>query len=381
MIWLVLLLIPISFVIALPTVYMMKKLGHQLGYLDGAGSDGHIKTEIHNIPNTGGVAIFVGIAIPMITAIIFLNIPNLINLLGPFADDLKIHLAGISQQTPMACTLLIILLVLHIMGLYDDRKPIGPLLKLVIQITAAFIMVYFFDSRLLTLLDNIPGLETLAPWPSILLTIIWFIVITNAINFMDNMDGLAAGVAAIASTLFLVAAIINGQWFIAATLALLLGSLIAFLIFNFPPATIFMGDGGSLVIGFLLAFLTVRTTFYSQDPTQGWYSVFMPLIILAVPLYDFCSVVIIRLLQGKNPLLGDQQHFSHRIQQKGLSKRATILVIYGCTLAIGLGAVGLGKLEGWQAVLVGIQSLVILIVLAVYERAAQTAMNNSRDEL
>src|SRR5690606_21905185 len=103
------------------------------------------------------------------------------------------------------------------------------------------------------------------------------------------------------AALFLVAALLNAQWLIAAMLALLIGSLAAFLCFNFPPASIFMGDGGSLVVGFLLAFLTIRTTYFGHDPDTGWYGVFMPLVVLAIPLYDLVSVTLIRLRQGKSP--------------------------------------------------------------------------------
>src|SRR5207253_7517226 len=104
-------------------------------------------------------------------------------------------------------------------------------------------------------------LTALGYLPSVTLTVLWIVAITNAFNFLDNMDGLSAGVAAVATTAFLITALLVGQWFVAATLALLLGALVGFLCFNFPPATIFMGDSGSLVIGFILAVLTVRTTF------------------------------------------------------------------------------------------------------------------------
>ena len=104
--------------------------------------------------------------------------------------------------------------------------------------------------------------------PSILLATLWIVAITNAFNFLDNMDGLSAGVAAVCTTAFLVTTIVIHQWFVAATLALLLGALLGFLLCNFPPAKIFMGDSGSLVIGFILGVLTVRTTFL--PPGVDW---------------------------------------------------------------------------------------------------------------
>ncbi len=174
------------------------------------------------------------------------------------------------------------------------------------------------------------------------------------------------------------AAIVNHQWFIAAMLAALVGALVGFLVFNFPPARVFMGDGGSLVVGFLLAALTVRTTFY--DPTQvetafgtAWYGLFMPLVVLAIPLYDFATVTVIRLRQGKSPFVGDLQHFSHRLVERGLSRRGAVLVIWGLTAVTGIGGVSLGSLAPWQAALVGVQTFLVLMVIALFEHASRLA--------
>ncbi|MBK7405411.1 MAG: undecaprenyl/decaprenyl-phosphate alpha-N-acetylglucosaminyl 1-phosphate transferase [Phycisphaerales bacterium] len=168
---------------------------------------------------------------------------------------------------------------------------------------------------------------------------LWIALVTNALNFIDNMDGLCAGVATIAGVCFLAAAIINGYWFIAATLALLVGSCLGFLAFNVPPARIFMGDGGSLILGFTLAFLTVRTTYYDPARAGGWYGVFMPLAVLAVPLYDFLAVSLIRVRQGRSPFVGDQQHLSHRLVRRGFTKPAAVGLI--CSLAAITGISGI----------------------------------------
>jgi UDP-GlcNAc:undecaprenyl-phosphate GlcNAc-1-phosphate transferase len=227
------------------------------------------------------------------------------------------------------------------------------------------------DTRLLTLLDAHVG----GPWLSIVITAVWFLVVTNAMNFMDNMDGLAGGVGVVASACFLAAALMQGQWFVGACLALLIGSLLGFLVFNFPlrkPATIFMGDSGSLVLGFTLAFLTARTTYYNAFDPEGtrWHAVFMPLIVLAVPLYDFVSVVLIRLSQGKSPFVGDLQHLSHRVVRRGLSKRAAVMAICGFTAITGSNGVFLGQMTPMAAVFAGVQTLLVLVVIALIEFAA-----------
>jgi len=135
-----------------------------------------------------------------------------------------------------------------------------------------------------------------------------------------------------------------------------------------------MGDSGSLVLGFTLAFLTTRTTYTGESPigeplAGGWYAVFMPLVVLAVPLYDMLSVTIIRLKQGKSPMVGDMQHLSHRLVKRGLSKRAVVLVIWGMTAATGIGGIALGSLSPALAVLVGVQTALLLLVLAAIEFA------------
>jgi UDP-GlcNAc:undecaprenyl-phosphate GlcNAc-1-phosphate transferase len=264
---------------------------------------------------------------------------------------------------------------LHITGLLDDRKALGTTPKFLVQIAVAAMMTMWFDVRLLTLLDNHPPLGHAA---SIVITVLWIVAVTNAINFMDNMDGLAGGVSAIAATLFMIATILNAQWFIAGTLALLIGSLVGFLVFNYPPAKVFMGDGGSLVVGFVLAILTARTTYFDpNDPDfalgGGWYGVFMPLIVLAIPLYDFLSVTLIRIGHGKSPFVGDQQHFSHRLVQRGLSKRAAVLVIWAATAVTGIGGIALGSLRGWQAILVGVQTVAMLLIIWLMEHVSRSS--------
>jgi UDP-GlcNAc:undecaprenyl-phosphate GlcNAc-1-phosphate transferase len=266
------------------------------------------------------------------------------------------------------------------------------------MLAVAAMVCVLTDSRLLTFVDSIVG----GPWLSICITVLWIVVITNAFNFLDNMDGLSAGVGVICATFFLATALVGDtpQWFIAATLSLLIGALLGFLLFNFPfrprtedrnrgrvtgGASIFMGDSGSLVVGFLLAVLSVRITYVPKSfwshytpalpesvgvPGQSpvpWPVFLVPLAILAIPLYDFTSVCLIRLSQGKSPFVGDLQHFSHRLVGHGLSTRSAVLVIYGCTAITGIGAIAIPHLAPWQAGLVGVQTLLVLGVLALYE--------------
>jgi UDP-GlcNAc:undecaprenyl-phosphate GlcNAc-1-phosphate transferase len=147
------------------------------------------------------------------------------------------------------------------------------------------------------------------------------------------------------------------------------GTLLGFLIFNFPPAKIFMGDCGSMVVGFFVALLTLRTTYYNPEAGTKLYSVFMPAIVMAVPLYDFVSVTFLRIKQGKSPFVGDTQHFSHRLKRRGLSDRQVALTLYLATLCTGLGAVLLQQADLIGAILIAVQTVMVLIFIVVLETA------------
>jgi UDP-GlcNAc:undecaprenyl-phosphate/decaprenyl-phosphate GlcNAc-1-phosphate transferase len=273
------------------------------------------------------------------------------------------YLSGAVQQTPVAVGLLLAMLVLHILGLIDDRQALGPYLKLLVQfaVTAALVIAF----------KDIRALTALGPAASITLTVLWIVAITNAFNFLDNMDGLSSGVASVCATAFFITTILIQQWFVAASLAILLGALLGFLYWNFPPAKIFMGDSGSLVIGFVLGVLTIRTT-YLQPGTPlaaGWYSVFAPVIVLAVPLYDLIVVSIIRLLNGKSPFVGDTNHFSHRLVARGMSRRTAVLCIYLVTAATAIAAILLPHVQStFAAILIFAQTILVLGVVAILEQ-------------
>lgn len=362
MAWLTFLLVLVSMAVSLPATALAMMAGRRLGATDTQGVAGQIKEERRPVPNTGGIGVFAGLAVPMgagLLALALFDDATLVRL----APETAGYLEGARSVAPAAWTVLAAALALHIVGLIDDRRPMGPWVKLVVMTGAATgVVLVTPGTGLLTLLDGYVG----GPWLSMLLAILWIIVITNAMNFLDNMDGLAGGVGLIAAGLFLIAAMIQGQWFVAATLAMVVGAVAGFLPFNVPPARVFMGDSGSLVLGFMLGFLTVRTTYYSTDAGTP-YAVFMPVITLAVPLYDFVTVVILRLSQKRSPFVGDLQHVSHRLVQRGLSKRRAVFFLWICAATLGASAIWLGKLEPWQAALVGAQAVLTLGLVALLE--------------
>lgn len=346
-------------------------LGRRSGLMDSHGAHGHEKN-IRDVPNIGGIAITGAIILPVCAGLgVVWLAPGLLSGVG--ALDIEPYLNGMQKETPTALIWLAGVLVLHVLGLIDDRRALGALPKLGVMLLVSALAVVLTDSRLLTMLDGAVG----GSWLSIAMTTLWLVAVINAINFMDNMDGLASGVVGLSGAMFLIAALLGGQWFVAMMLALVVGASVGFWVWNRPPARIFMGDGGSLVLGYMLGLLTVRTTYYSApagggfEASDGWYALFMPLCVLAVPLYDMVSVTAIRISQGRSPFVGDTQHFSHRLRARGLSEWRTLTVVSGCVVITGIGGILLGQVDGgWEALLIGAQTVLVLVVLGVYEHAS-----------
>lgn len=371
----VLLIVP-ALLISLIGTKIMLVLGRRAGALDTAPIEGQVKEAPRPIPNTGGVAIAAAVWVPTLLALLGAHLhfaEEMIGDVGPMRETWDMLLERLS----LGWAVFAAVVVVHLIGVYDDRRPLGAMPKLVAMLMIAAVFPVFFETRLLTMLDAYPGGVAL----STLLSIAWIVVVMNTMNFIDNTDGFSAGVAVIAATLFLVAALINNQWFVAAMLALLVGACLGFLCYNFPPARIFMGDGGSLVIGFVLAIATIRATYLPEpdsDVSGGWYGVLMPVAVLAVPLYDFFSVTLIRIRQGKSPFKGDLQHFSHRLRNRGLSARSTVLVAYALTAASGIAGILLTRATPWQAALLGVQIVAVIGALALFEYKSPALEPNER---
>jgi UDP-GlcNAc:undecaprenyl-phosphate GlcNAc-1-phosphate transferase len=359
MTWAILCILPVSFAITWAATFAVRAVAPRVGFVDRPGGR---KIHANPKPLGGGVAIFAGVAVPLLAALVALHVP-------PLTAHLSLdpaYVGGVREQTPMALGLLVALLAMHALGLVDDRRALGPYSKLAVQLAVIAAFVVGSNSRVLTFADHW-GLGRLPSWVA---TVVWIGAVTNAFNFLDNMDGLSAGVAAVSTAAFLVAALTIQQWFVAATLAMLLGSLVGFLCFNFAPATIFMGDSGSLLIGLLLGVLTVRTTYIPKgEPwAQGWYSVFAPVIVLAVPLYDLVVVSVIRMLRGRSPFVGDTNHFSHRLVARGMSRRTAVLCLYLVTAATSVAAILLPHVRPEFAPLIFVQTVLILGVVGLLEQ-------------
>lgn len=349
-----------AFVLSAALTFLITRLAARIGFVAHPMENRYHQTIT---PLGGGAAIFLTIASVALAAIAAVKLAVPAGYFGWLDTSVLIHKTGFVVKINQLLIILLCIFALFTIGLLDDKKHLGPFSKLAVQFAVAIAAVIFADVRVEFFIEN-KVITTL-------LSVFWIVLIINLFNFLDNMDGASAGIAAIAAAYLFTAAALSGQVFVGAMALLLIGTLLGFLVFNFPPAKIFMGDAGSLVVGFYVAVLTLRTNYYHQAQSGRWYTVFLPLLVMAVPLYDFVSVTAVRLRQGKNPFVGDTQHFSHRLKRRGLTDTQTVLTLYLATICTGLGACFLYQVDLAGAILIFLQTFMILAIIAVLESTAQ----------
>jgi UDP-GlcNAc:undecaprenyl-phosphate GlcNAc-1-phosphate transferase len=350
-----------SAVLSFCLTLLIRRTSTRIGFLDHPGER---KAHARPVPYGGGVGIYLSVAVPLVAAALAVLcckawgrpwwVP------AGIYDAVEVHFVGVVRKLPQLFAMLAGGLVIVLLGLIDDRKKLGPALKLLVQAAVAVGLAAVGIRVTVFLHSELLGAA---------LTVAWIVVITNAFNFMDNMDGLSAGVALIIAVIFLAVSAASGQLFIAAALLPFIGALAGFLPFNCSPASIFMGDAGSLFLGYFLSVLSVLFTFYSGE-TASFRPIALPLIIFAVPMYDSISVTLIRLREGRSLFSGDRRHLSHRLVELGLTERLAVAAIHLLTLGIGLAAVLLYLVRGpFGEVTTLAQTAVLLALVVVLERA------------
>jgi UDP-N-acetylmuramyl pentapeptide phosphotransferase/UDP-N-acetylglucosamine-1-phosphate transferase len=219
--------------------------------------------------------------------------------------------------------------IFFLLGLWDDIKGLSALTRLWCQ-TAIATLMWCWGLQINGIM--LPGLGMIdLLWLSLPVTLLWIVGIVNAVNWLDGLDGLASGVTGISALMVFVICLFTGQLAIALLALMLAGSLLGFLYYNFNPATIFMGDGGSYFIGFMVAAISLMGLVKSATATV----ILTPILILAVPLGDMATVILTRLWQGNSPFMADKSHLHHRLLQLGISHRWTVLFIYALSLWLG----------------------------------------------
>ncbi len=335
-------------------VRILKNLALQIGLVDQP--DQKRKTHKKPIPLLGGVGMYLAFTF---TIVIHLAAIYKFKALLFLPQIILTQLMGIASIMPQLIAILGTTFLLVVLGTIDDIRPIKAKTKLIFQFIMA-VIVFLSGIRITFFTNNIIL--------SAILTVLWIIAITNAFNLMDNMDGLSCGTAFISAFIFFLVSSITGQFFVSSILACFGGVLLGFLIFNFHPARIFMGDAGSMFIGYTLALLTIINTYYRPETALTLTPVIMPLIILAIPIFDMVSVIFIRLKSGVSIFTADNNHISHRMTALGMSHKQAVLFIYLVNFCIGLSALLLGSLTKWGCFLVLLQALCILSIIIFLER-------------
>ncbi|PZE19374.1 MraY family glycosyltransferase [Paenibacillus xerothermodurans] len=320
--------------IALLMTPVVKRFAFRVGAVDAPN---HRKVHSRIMPRLGGLAIF--------TAFV-----------GAY---LVISPAIGSINTDVALGLLTGGTIIVIVGALDDRFDLSPKVKLLGQLIAASIVVY---SGAVIDLVNVPFGDTTISltWLAIPLTIFWIVGVTNAINFIDGLDGLSAGVSGIATTTILVLAVMMGNVTVVLLSVILLGSIVGFLFYNFHPAKIFMGDSGSLFLGFSLATLSILG--FKQATVL---SLLVPIMILGVPLSDTFFAILRRWVNNLPISKPDKSHLHHCLLQLGFSHRVTVLIIYGVASVFGLSAVLLSYMSERQVIWGMVVMIAVLLAILV----------------
>ncbi len=330
--------------------WLVRRWAPRLGLVDRPA--GH-KAHAQATPLGGGLAIWIGVLLPLGT----------LQALSVFPGwESRFLLSGWSQAAPLLWQVALGSTLLMILGLVDDWIPLNWRWRLGAQVLVAGALVS--QGLTITVFLNLP-------WLTAVLTTLWIVALVNSLNMLDNMDGLSGGVAAIAAAMLALALHTRGeadgtQLPVIIGLLLLAGSLAGFLYHNLTPARLFMGDAGSYFIGFWMAALTVMATFSSSDGSSPPRTILAPLCVLAVPLYDLTTVVLIRLRAGQSPFQPDHNHVSHRLVRLGLSRSASVSTIHVLTLATSLGGLVLYDLKSdYGAALV--LGMIVCLLYAVYQ--------------
>lgn len=297
------------------------------------------------------------------TAAILCGLGAAFALRGALPDGIREGLSGLSTAWRPLAVVVFSATMLAVMGLRDDKKALKAGTKFLVQFLAAGLTAAL-GPRVLA------GIVPL--WLSWALTTLWIATVINAMNFFDNMDGLTGGVSLIAFIFLFVIATIRGQYFVALLTALSGGAALGFLFYNFPKATVFMGDCGSHFIGYLLAVNCVLTTFYHHENTPNILAVAIPVMVLAVPLLDAITVVIIRLRLHKPIYVGDNRHLSHRFVKLGLTRPKAVVAIWLLAFLAGAGALSLIWLPPLGALLILAQMLAVFALILLIQLGAHS---------
>jgi UDP-GlcNAc:undecaprenyl-phosphate GlcNAc-1-phosphate transferase len=305
-----------AFIINIVLTPFIIRLAHRYKWYDFPD-----RRKIHTglIPRLGGPGIFISLLAACLLA------PILGFLVSGRSESLSLPLRLLAPAFGI--------LFIHLLGLIDDFKSLRALLKFALQLAAAAVVTsggYVIRSLTIPYLGS-TSLGIFA-YP---VTVLWIVAISNAVNLIDGMDGLAGGIAAFAALAMGIIALIQGQILPAIFALAVFGATVGFLVYNFPPAKIFMGDSGSYLLGFCLAVLPLM----GISKVAAFGSLILPITLLTVPIVDTASAIFRRLRQGRSIASPDKEHIHHKLLQIGMSERQILAVIYGFSVYLGVVAI------------------------------------------
>lgn len=350
--WLRLILaVAIGFAVSFGTTPLVKAFAYKVGAIDVPREARRMHT--HPIPRMGGLAIFLGF---LVSVLLFVEISTQIR--GILLGALII----------VAC------------GAVDDVTPLRAMVKLAVQILAAVVAVsHGVVIEVLRHPINIFADQTIyLGLLAVPVTVIWIVGITNSVNLIDGLDGLAVGVSSIASITMLVVALLVSESNVAILLACLVGACFGFMPYNLNPAKIFMGDTGALLLGYVLSTVSVIGMF-------KFYAIvtfIAPIFALALPLFDTCFAIIRRLLKGQSPMAPDRGHLHHRLIDMGLNQKQAVAVLYSISAVLGLAAVVLSTSGVVKFALLALAFVISVFVgrfLLKAHKANEIAKNEAHD--
>jgi len=380
-IWFLLATIAPSALISWAVGFAIRRWAPRWGLVD---EPGHRKVHAAPTPLGGGLAIWLGVLTPFaLGSLALMTLGDGI----PTGDDrmlggslgrlLAQHAGGLRYQLLDLWVLLAAATAVMILGLVDDRRGLDWRIRLAVQLMVAAAVVVWRGWQATAFIH--------LPWLTAVLSIGWIVVLVNAFNMLDNMDGLSGGIAAIAAAM-LAGIVLWGpglettgpQLFIGGFLLVLLGALLGFLWHNRPAARMFMGDAGSYFVGFCMGVITLLATF-ARYGGGNEYTLLAPLCVLAVPLYDMATVLWIRWREGRSPFTADTCHVSHRLVELGFGKGQAVLTIYLMTTACGLAGLLLPRLDAVGAVIAVLLVACVLAVIAMIEMTARRRIRSGDD--
>jgi UDP-GlcNAc:undecaprenyl-phosphate GlcNAc-1-phosphate transferase len=323
----------IAFIIAVSVSYVATPLMIRLAKLVGAIDVPNDDRRVHKVPTPrlGGLAIFLGFMVALF-----------------YKEGFKSEMLGVLVGASIIAAL----------GFFDDIKPLSAKFKFLVQVIAAAIVVqsgiriYGVTNPLYFMFPTVPSYIQFGIW-SYPLTLFWIVGVTNAINLVDGLDGLAAGISAISAVTLMFAAMSTGQNSAAFMAAILAASTLGFLPYNFNPAKIFMGDTGSLFLGFMLSVISVT----GATKSAAALSILVPIFAIGLPIFDTLFAMVRRALSGKSMMEADKGHLHHKLLDAGMSQKQAVLTLYSISAVLGFSAVALVEVT---------LKVAFLVVIAVF---------------